>query len=378
MNKVTIKLFIFFILIQASISHAQDNQRSNGYNLMKEAIKNNNYLSAVELVKQEADLNYFPENRPPLILICIRYNNIEIAELLLNNGISVNQYFQMPDGSEISPFMFALGGYLEGMLEEKDFIELFINYGADINYSMKDEMNIIADRYTPLLLMSGNSEFTDVDLVKLIIEKGADVNHKSTIGFTALMLAIAAENNEIVSLLLKYKANVNAQLIPFAEARELLSDSTNSITLLKLSEGGGGSVLHLAIDGAEIDIIELLLSYNPLINIKNDKGQTPLHKAAYYGYRNLSRINILSEEAKDNYSLVELLLNNNADVNIKDDKGETPLHLAAAEGNSNIVSFLLEHGADPNITSIDNKTPLDLANDNFHEAVSNILRKWDE
>ena len=59
---------------------------------------------------------------------------------------------------------------------------------------------------------------------------------------------------------------------------------------------------------------------------KNDDGWTPLHKAAYEGYR----------------EIVELLIAKGADVNAKMEDGDTPLDLA--EDEPEIADILRKHG----------------------------------
>jgi cytohesin len=57
-----------------------------------------------------------------------------------------------------------------------------------------------------------------------------------------------------------------------------------------------------------------------------------------------------------------MLLEHNADVNIRNDLGEFPIHRAASprehRGHVEIMQLLLDHGADPNARDKDNSTPL--------------------
>ena len=54
-----------------------------------------------------------------------------------------------------------------------------------------------------------------------------------------------------------------------------------------------------------------------------------------------------------------LLIENGADVNMKDDKGSTPLHSAAVFGRAGVAKLLLENGADFQARNDDGATPAD-------------------
>ena len=54
-----------------------------------------------------------------------------------------------------------------------------------------------------------------------------------------------------------------------------------------------------------------------------------------------------------------LLIQNGADVNIKDDKGSTPLHGAAVFGRAGVARLLVENGADLQVRNGDGGTPAD-------------------
>ena len=65
-------------------------------------------------------------------------------------------------------------------------------------------------------------------------------------------------------------------------------------------------------------------------------GQSPLHYACQGD----------SEESAQLNETVQLLISKNADVKLKDKDGNTPLHLAMAKGNQNISKILIDSGAD--------------------------------
>ncbi len=92
---------------------------------------------------------------------------------------------------------------------------------------------------------------------------------------------------------------------------------------------------------------------------KNDDGWTPLHKAAYEGYR----------------EIVELLIAKGADVNAKNKRGMTPLHLAAEYGRNQVVELLIAKGTDVNAEDEDGETPLNRAIKVKQTDLADLLRK---
>ncbi|PRX25083.1 ankyrin repeat protein [Orenia metallireducens] len=79
------------------------------------------------------------------------------------------------------------------------------------------------------------------------------------------------------------------------------------------------------------------------INKQDDKGRTPLMKAA----------------KANNVGAVKALLNNQADANIQDNQGKTALIEAASEGNNFITELLLDYKADVNLEDNSGNKALD-------------------
>lgn len=101
----------------------------------------------------------------------------------------------------------------------------------------------------------------NVDLVRTLISKGADVNLVDSNGWSALHFAAQGFDHQIASLLLEHSAQVDAQDV---EGNTPLSNAVFN------SKGQG-------------DLIELLLSHGADMNLKNKHGVSPLDLAKSIG-----------------------------------------------------------------------------------------------
>ena len=105
--------------------------------------------------------------------------------------------------------------------------------------------------------------------------------------------------------------------------------------------------LHRAAEEGDIEAVKKHLAAGANKNVRAGKWRdTPLHRAAFWGYT----------------EIVELLINNEVDVNAKDKYGCTPLHDAAEYSHLEIAEMLINRAPDMNALDINGDTPLDLAN----------------
>ena len=106
--------------------------------------------------------------------------------------------------------------------------------------------------YTPLhWAVSGDN----IELAKLLIASGADVNVKRWDGFTPLHRAVSRDNMEVTKLLIGSGADVNAK------------DSDDD------------TPLHEAVGRDNIELAKFLIDSGAWVNAKNKDGETPLHRA---------------------------------------------------------------------------------------------------
>ena len=105
--------------------------------------------------------------------------------------------------------------------------------------------------------------------------------------------------------------------------------------------------LHRAAEEGDIEAVKKHLAAGANKNVRAGKWRdTPLHRAAFWGYT----------------EVVELLINNEVDVNAKDRYGCTPLHDAAEYSHLEIAEMLINRAPDMNALDNNGDTPLDLAN----------------
>ena len=139
-----------------------------------------------------------------------------------------------------------------------------------------------------------------------MLEAHADPNAKNRYGWTALHYAAHQGNKEIVDILVKAGASVDATDDQHRTPPNYSIDDLHDEVTLRLLNSG----------------------VNP--STKNILAWTPLHDAAKYGLEKLAK----------------MLLDKNADVNSKDRDGKTPLHVACIYRHAKILQWLLDKGAD--------------------------------
>ena len=234
-----------------------------------------------------------------------------------------------------------------------------IDQGHDVNQTNKYGL-------TALFYAAGGTRTQptpkgSTEAINFLLQHGAKVNIKSNInGYTTLMAACANQNAGSALLLLEHGADVNA----------LTRD--------------GESALSIAAARLEPEIVTLLLNHSAHVNGYADKnGQTPLIAAVaaspYLTLRSPDEAKeIIQQKAyqlTNALKVVKLLLANKADINIEDQSGKSALTYAVTEANPLLVRTLLDHGANPNVTdkSQGNATPLILATRIRYVSIAEML-----
>ncbi|MBN1974174.1 MAG: ankyrin repeat domain-containing protein [Sedimentisphaerales bacterium] len=277
-------------------------------------------------------------------LACAAYaGNTEMAEFLIEHGANIEAMTLYGE----SPLCRSVGqGHIDtaALLISKGANINTLHYGITlVNVAMmqhKDEMLkflITKDLYIPPIHVS--SYIGELTKVREYLSQGINVNLQDKGGFTPLQCAVLGGHKDIVDILLSNGAEVDLKdkngLTP------LFLANTIDMAVLLLGAGAnpkttnmfGNTMLHRAVNGRNMEIIELLLSQGVDVNSKAFSnsvgwaGWTPFHVACRNG----------------NLEIVQLLIAHGADINLKTEKGETPLSLAQAERRTAVVRFLQDY-----------------------------------
>jgi ankyrin repeat protein len=231
---------------------------------------------------------------------------------------------------------------------------------------------------TPLTLAAREG---DVELTRILLDAGADVNTAAGDGKTALSVAVFNGNYDVASLLVDRKADVNkadAQRFtplfwavdrrnmetapnfpwmvtadPMPLIRKLLDAGANPNALVnntpraRMREGSPrivfATALMRAAFAADLELVKLLLERGADPKIVSRDNETMLSAAAglafIHGYHR-------GKGPEERLQVVKLFVELGNDVNWPDDYGITPLMAAGNYGNVPIIQYLIDAGAD--------------------------------
>ncbi|THD29064.1 Ankyrin 2, partial [Fasciola hepatica] len=361
------------------------------------------------LMEYGANVNAQSQNGFTPLYMAAQENHVEVVNHLLNNG--ANPALSTEDG--FTPLAVALQqGHdrVVAILLEKDSkgktrlpalhvaakkndvhsATLLLN-NSDVNVDHPS-----ASGFTPLHIAA---HYGNLNISKLLIERGANVNHNAKNSITPLHVATKWGKDEVVNELLNAGAEVDARtrdgLTPLhCAARSGHADVVE--TLLKrgananLKTRNDLSPLHMTAQGDHEKAAQALLITGANPDAVTVDYLTPLHVAAHCGNVNVARtlleshcnvnaralngftaLHIAGKKAK--IPLVELLLKNGALLEAATETGLTPLHVASFVGSTEAVALLLQHGANVNQTTLRNETPLHLAARNKQLETAKVL-----
>lgn len=210
----------------------------------------------------------------------------------------------------------------------------------------------------------------DLPTLTLLLEFGAKIDAEDSLGRTPLHWAAKGENPSVIPFLVANGAEVDAR---DTENRSPIEHSVleGKVEIIKALRKSGAifdpneftmdpfNTLHGEIIVYERpEVVAGMIAAGADVNLPGRRdGNAALHLAAWHG----------------RLQLIEPLLQDGAQINLKNDRGYTPLFLAVGAENGAIVELLLDAGADRSIASNTGMTPLALARQNGLDDIVFLL-----
>ncbi|ETN58496.1 hypothetical protein AND_009901 [Anopheles darlingi] len=178
------------------------------------------------------------------------------------------------------------------------------------------------------------------EIIKLLLDCGADATVKGPDGMTVLHIAARHGHHEAVRTILE---SVRKRLT----ARELSS-------FLNRGDGGRWTALAWAAENRHKETIQQLLELGADVNVCDLENNTSLHWATLAGCTDT----------------LYLLLNKCCDTNVQNTSGDTPLHIACRLGHASSCILLMAKGASLTIRNNAGEQPMDAIGDPDSECAS--------
>lgn len=258
--------------------------------LAKSAIKLKNSLFIRNLLKLKVPFNEFPIHKGySALFLAAALGSPEILDILLKCGLE----FAPTSDSDLNILLICAVNV--GNVEN---VRYLLDQGADINF-IYEKISRAAIHEAVYVKKP--------EVVKVLIEKGANINLKSAKHGYPLHMAIENNSDTILGLLLKAGVNV---------------DVAN-----RLNRPPMASACYLNKLGA----VKLLLEHGCSINFFSAEGYNLLHYAIIPG----------------SFEVAEYLISINSNIQMQNGTPSYVLHRSTLEERTKMVKYLLEIGADP-------------------------------
>ncbi|CAH0046319.1 unnamed protein product [Clonostachys solani] len=273
--------------------------------------------------------SHFPINKvakndegETLLVGAVRGGSLDAVELLMNAGLEPISY----------PRQSALA--YAAMIGREDMVRLLVERGANIG-------SIDTFHKTPLCHAVENGR---TSVVRLLIEMGAasaDHGFAKKDAYSRTPLSYASEKGyvEIARMLLRNKEALEISNQGLRTPLSFAAEKGNDSVVKCLLDSGadplsrdvaGRSPLHFAVRDGHEGVVKLLIERSvTTLKIEDGGGKTPFFYAAKRG----------------SLGLAQLLVDMGASIKTKDRLGKTPLSYAVEANDTETAQFLIENGA---------------------------------
>ncbi|XP_066904650.1 serine/threonine-protein phosphatase 6 regulatory ankyrin repeat subunit A-like, partial [Halyomorpha halys] len=331
------------------------------------AVERNNTKLTQFLLSKNADPNVMSEEGKTPLDVAYLKSSDELIKLLLENG---------------------------GKVEDKSFLGSKILFNA-VSKNLLKLVKVLLNRTDhfesyPTVILNYAIGKGFLEGVELLVKYGANIEKKDVHGNLPLSSAVMTKNVEMGKLILQTSRRkiTSANFTMFIDAD---SDVKFINSKRNRSETHKVAALHIASYHGLTKICEMLISYGASLEVRDERGYTPLHYSCEEEHIDVVKSLLDSGASKDStdidgttplhiasrlgsLSIVHLLLSEPpAGLEFITNHGYTALHYAAWNGSLEIVNLLLNLGANTEAKTNDFKSPLHFASLGGHKEIVNTL-----
>ncbi|CBJ30921.1 conserved unknown protein [Ectocarpus siliculosus] len=326
----------------------------HGGSALMEASTSGNVSVINLLLKKGADVSVTDKDGVTTLMSAASHGHAQACKVLLDAGAPLDT--KASSGGTALMFA-AAAGYT-------DVVALLLERGAHVNDTVQ------VSRGLPLQYHANANHVQDV--MRALVEGGADVRAVDDQGLSALLNAVKGNFGDAASYLVEKGADANDVYV---------------------DEGGDRhSLLMDAIIVENVPFAELLVKHGADVNVTDEQGVTTLIQAAHRGMLVICELVVekgvavaaksddgitalIAAASEGHAGIVELLLGKaKADPDAKDKDGTTALMAASVRGHKDVVDALLRHGANVDQQNLDGHTALMFAYNGRNQVAALLSR----
>ncbi|HEV8428170.1 MAG TPA: ankyrin repeat domain-containing protein [Pyrinomonadaceae bacterium] len=211
--------------LNVNVSFPPDESEFSGMTVLMVASLHGYAELVEELIKRGANVNLKRYVGDTSLMFAARTGNVKTVNALLRAGANPNAIVMSPHAGELTPLNNAINS------DSPNSVEI-----AKILIGAKAEINPKGDFFASPL----TNAVDDLEMVKLLIASGANVNQKNFRGATALMIASGAGTALVVRYLLEKGADVNDRdqeghnALDYAEGRQELFEPSRRDEIIQV------------------------------------------------------------------------------------------------------------------------------------------------